>query len=73
MTASLMGLASGSAIGGSATEQDERDQEAASSLESSGASASGASFYVWDEDPREARRWAAELTRPPVLKDDDFG
>jgi hypothetical protein len=60
-------------IGSGATVQDERDQEAASSLESPGSSAWGPSFYVWDEDPTEARRWAAELTRPPVLKDDDFG
>jgi hypothetical protein len=74
VTASLAGLAAGAAIdGGAAAEEEQRDPEAPSNLESAGSSASGPSFYVWDEDPREARRWAADLSRWPELKDDDFG
>jgi hypothetical protein len=73
VTVALAGLAAGAAIGGGTGVDDERDQEAAAGLESTGTSASGPSFYVWDEDPVEARRWAAELARSPALADDDFG
>ena len=54
--------------------EDEGNRETASSrLESAGTSASGPSFYVWEEDREQARRWAAELERSPALKDDYFG
>ena len=55
------------------TAEDEGNRETASSLESAGTSASGPSFYVWEEDREQARRWAAELERSPALKDDYFG
>jgi hypothetical protein len=74
LAASLAGLAAGTVIGGDDVKaEDEQSRNTASSLESAGASASGPSFYVWDEDREQARRWAAELERLPALKDDYFG
>jgi len=74
LAASLAGLAAGTAIGGDdAKVEDEQSRDTASSLESTGTSASGPSFYVWDEDREQAQRWAADLERPPALKDDYFG
>ena len=74
LAASLAGLAAGTVIGGDDVKaEDEGNRETASSLESAGTSASGPSFYVWEEDREQARRWAAELERSPALKDDYFG
>jgi hypothetical protein len=73
LAASLAGLAAGTALGGDAKLEEERSQDTASGQESAGTSASGPSFYVWEEDPGQAQRWAKELARPPVLKDDYFG
>jgi hypothetical protein len=72
LAASLAGLAPGAAISDDAPAETERER-AASRIESTGFAASGPGFYVWEEDPRQARRWAEELERPPALKDDYFG
>jgi hypothetical protein len=73
LAASLAGLAAGTVIGGDDVKAEDEGRETASSLESAGTSASGPSFYVWEEDREQARRWAAELERSPPLKDDYFG
>jgi len=49
--------------------EGERDRACLPRLEPSGYAAWGPSFYVWEEDPRQGRRWAAELSRPPASKD----
>ena len=74
LAASLAGFYAGAAIGGDdARVEDEQSRDTASTLVSVGTSASGPGFYVWDENREQARRWAAELERPPALKDDYFG
>jgi len=45
------------------TVDGERGSEPTQRLESTGYAASGVSFYVWDEDARQGRAWAAELAR----------
>jgi hypothetical protein len=74
LATSLVGLAPGAAITSDLPAESERER-AASRQEpvGSGFAASGPGFYVWDEDPRQGRRWAEELGRPPALKDDYFG
>jgi len=73
VAASLVGLATGTAIGDEAPGEGKRDGAASPRLESAGYAESGPSFYIWEEDSRQGRRWAAELARPPLLKDDYFG
>jgi hypothetical protein len=63
LVASLASLATGSASGDELPVESERGREPARRIESGGFAASGPSFYVWDEDPRQGRQWAAELGR----------
>lgn len=71
LVASLASLGPGAAISDETSAEGERERP--SRLESAGFAASGPNFYLWEEDPRQGRRWAAELERPPALKDDYFG
>jgi hypothetical protein len=71
LVASLASLGPGAAISDQTPAESERERP--SRLESRGFAASGPGFYVWEEDSKQGRRWAAELERPPVLKDDYFG
>jgi hypothetical protein len=43
--------------------RSDRGRDPTQRIESGGFAASGPSFYVWDEDPRQGRDWAAELRR----------
>jgi hypothetical protein len=53
----LLGLSSAAAAGA----PDERDGQD----DPPGFASGGADFFVWDEDPREADAWAAELRGAP--------
>jgi len=61
LLASLTGLLAGAGTGDDVTLEAERDRAPTRSEEAQGLAASGPGFYVWDEDPAQARRWAAEL------------
>ena len=73
VTASLVGFATSPAIGDEAPGECKRDGTVSPRLESAGYAASGPSFYVWEEDSRQARRWAAELSRDPASSTDGSG
>jgi hypothetical protein len=60
LTASLAGITAGAAPPEEA--ETNAGREPATGLETSGFSASGPSFYVWEENARQGRRWAAELS-----------
>lgn len=62
LMASLAGLFAGAASSDDVAIEAQRGRAPASSQEAAGFAASGQGFYVWDEDPAEARRWAAELS-----------
>jgi hypothetical protein len=61
VVASLASFATGSASSDELPAERERDP--AQRIESGGFAASGPSFYVWEEDLRQGRQWAAELER----------
>ena len=63
LVASLASFATGSASSDELPAERERGREPAQRIELGGFAASGPSFYVWDEDPRQGRQWAAELRR----------
>ena len=67
--ASLVGFAAGPAVTDEGSAERKRDRAPSPRLESAGYAASGPSFYVWEEDSRQGRRWAAELSRPPVSRE----
>ena len=71
LVASLASLGPGAAISDEPPAEGERERP--SRLESGGFAASGPGFYLWEEDSKQGRRWEADLTRWPELKDDDFG
>ena len=73
VVASLVGVATGTAISDEALAEGKRDRAVRTRLESRGYAASGSSFYVWEEDPQQGRRWAAELSRPPGASGDGSG
>jgi len=69
VAASVMGLAAGAAIADETPGEGERDRARLHRVESAGYAASGPNFYVWEEDPLQGRRWAAELSRTPASKE----
>jgi hypothetical protein len=64
VAASLVGFGTGPATSDETAAEAEGVRAAWPGLESEGFAASGPSFYVWDEDAGQVRRWAAELARP---------
>jgi len=65
VAASLVGFAASPATSDESPAEAQRDRTARPRLEAEGWAASGPSFYVWEEDARQGRRWAAELSRHP--------
>ena len=63
VAASLASLATGAAMTDDSPTELERGRARLPRLESAGYAASGPSFYIWEEDSRQGRRWAAELAR----------
>lgn len=63
VAASLASFATGAATTDEVPVESERGREPTERVEATGYAASGPSFYVWDEDPRQGRQWAAELGR----------
>jgi len=63
VAASLVGLATGSPMTDEAPAEGERGSAPLPRVESAGYAASGPSFYIWEEDSGQGRRWAAELSR----------
>jgi len=62
LAASLVGFATGPATTDEVSAEGKRDRAPLPRLESAGYATSGPSFYVWEEDSRQGRRWAAELS-----------
>ena len=63
VVASRASFAKGSESGDERPAVRKRGRVPAQRIASGGFAASGPSFYVWDEDPRQGRQWAAELRR----------
>jgi hypothetical protein len=59
--ASLISVSAGAATSSEAPAESERMRAPAQRLETAGYAAWGRSFYIWEEDPRQGREWAAEL------------
>jgi hypothetical protein len=73
VVASLASFATSATTNDDVPGESERGLTASQRLETTGYAASGPSFYVWEEDPRQGRQWRAELslasrsaTRPSV-------
>jgi hypothetical protein len=65
LAASLASFAAGASISDDSPAEGEAGRAPLPRLESAGYAASGPSFYVWEEDSRQGRRWATELSRQP--------
>ena len=65
VAASLVGFATSPATNDESPAEAQRDRAMRPRLESEGWAASGPSFYVWEEDARQGRRWAADLAFRP--------
>ena len=63
LAASLASFATGASISDDSPAEGEGGRAPVPRLESAGYAASGPSFYVWEEDSRQGRRWATELSR----------
>jgi hypothetical protein len=63
LAASLASFATGASISDDSPAEREAGRAPLPRLESAGYAASGPSFYIWEEDSRQARRWATELSR----------
>jgi hypothetical protein len=63
LAASLLGAVAGAGIAEESPGERMRGRSPARHHEPAGYAARGPSFYVWEEDAREADRWAAELAR----------
>ena len=63
VVASLASFSAGAATTDEIPAEDERGCAPTLRLETAGYAASGPSFYVWEEDSRQGRQWAAELAR----------
>jgi hypothetical protein len=63
--ASLAGFSAGGAVRAAEAAEEQRDRRSAPRRGRTGLAASGPGYFVWDEDPRHAVRWAAELAGGP--------
>jgi len=63
VAASLASLSTGAATTDEIPAEGERGRAPTLRLETAGYTAWGPSFYVWEEDSRQGRQWAAELAR----------
>jgi len=61
VVASLASFATGTAITDDTPAESERGGDPTQRHETAGYAVWGPSFYVWEEDTRQGRQWAAEL------------
>jgi hypothetical protein len=59
--ASLVSFSTGGVTNDEASVEGERGRAPTQRFERAGFAASGPKFYVWEEDSRQGRDWAAEL------------
>ena len=63
VVASLASFSAGAATTDEVPAEGERGRGPTPRLEATGYAVSGPSFYVWEEDSRQGREWAAELAQ----------
>jgi hypothetical protein len=66
MAASLFSFSTGAALIDEIPTEPGQNAETGAREEVAGFTAWGESFFVWDEDARYGRRWAAELAHEPA-------